>query len=220
MRVRRKIMSDEKKETKRFDPLPPPPLRAPLEQAQAQAQEINAADLCERIEDILDDALRASCAKKAFDLQNGNCEGCRKVDEPKVVPCLHLRWGDGPQDHLETDDTEVLCITVCNPYSNVTLKDFTLQLIVTDADGTPVANQADGTPSVMIKPGFNICFGDIPPCTPQGHNQQSCISREVVMINRGAVPGKYRVYVIYCFEACFTKLGAEPAAFELELVSS
>src|SRR3712207_8484092 len=48
---------------------------------------------------------------------NCNDRGCDRVEEPKIVPCLHLRWGDGPQDRLETEDTEILCLTVCNPYS-------------------------------------------------------------------------------------------------------
>jgi hypothetical protein len=178
-----------------------------------------AGKVCELLEDFLDDVLGKLCAGKQFDVKAGNCEvRCQPAPEPKLKPCIHLRWGDGPNDHLETDDTEILCITVCNPYSNVTMKDFTLQLIVLNADGTPVANQPNGTPSVQIKPQFNICFGDIAPCTQEGHNQQSCISREVVMINRGAKEGTYQVFVLYCFEACFTQLALD--AFKLELVSS
>ena len=212
---------DDKKDKKQNErPLPPPgPMRAAMEEA--QAAQLDNAQLCERFEDVLDDVLRKSCQSKVFELLSGNCgERCHTIEQPKIVPCLHLRWGDGPQDHLETDDTEVLCITVCNPYSNVTLKNFTLQLIVTTASGGAIPNQADGTPSVMIKPQFNICFDDIPPCTPQGANSKSCVSREFVMINRGAVAGQYKVFVVYCFEACFTQVGLEPAAFVLDLVAS
>ena len=146
-------------------------------------------------------------------------EACQTIKEPEIVPCFRLRWGDGPKDHLETDDTEVLCLTVCNPYSNVTLKDFTVQLGVADANGQAVKNQADGTPSVIIKPSFMICFGDIPPCDPSKPDKPSCVSREVVMINRGAVAGKYKIFLAYCFEACFTKFAVQ-SAFEVELVSS
>jgi hypothetical protein len=39
-------------------------------------------------------------------------------------------------------------------------------------------------------------------------------------MNRGAVPGQYKVFVAYYFEACFTKVGFEPAAFVLDLVAS
>ena len=209
-------MSDTKDPNQNAIPLPPGEMRATLE----GSQDLNAADICERIEDAVNDIIRKSCSKKQFEIKSGNCsDRCQTIEEPKIVPCLRLRWGDGPQDHLETDDTEVLCITVCNPYSNVVLKDFNLQLIVTTAAGGAVPNQADGTPSVMIKPQFNICFDEIPPCDPQKPGQ-SCVSREVVLIDRGAVPGQYRVLAYYCFEACFTKFSRQPAVFTLDLVAS
>jgi hypothetical protein len=207
------------KDQKRFDgPMPPEPMGPPLEKA---LRATNDQSICGIFDDLADNLLRRLCAAKQFEQKSGNCgDECRKVEEPKIEPCLRLRWGDGRSDQLETEDTEILCITVCNPYSNVTLKDFTLHVTITDADGTGVAPQADGTPSVMIKPTFMICYGDIPPCDPQKPNQESCVSREFAFISRGAVPGTYRVYVLYCFEACFTKFGVQPAAFELQLVSS
>ncbi len=210
-------MSDKKDANPNDIPFMPRELRATME-ASSDAQ---AADLCEKIEDLADGLIRKSCSAKQFELKSGNCEArCQAVEEPKIVPCLRLKWGDGPQDHLETDDTEVLCITVCNPYSNVVLKEFNLQLFVLTAAGGPVPNQADGTPSVIIKPQFNICFDDIPACDPQKPGQ-SCVSREVVLIDRGAVPGQYKVVALYCFEACFTKFNLrEPAVFTLDLVAS
>lgn len=210
-------MSADKDPNPNAIPLPPGPIRERLAQAQA-AGSINS-DICERIEDLANDLIRQACAQKQFDQTFGNCkEGCKPVEIPKLVPCFHLRWGDGPQDHLETDDTEVLCLTVCNPYSNVALKNFTVQLVIAPAGGGPIPNQADGTPSVMIKPSFMICFDDVQPCNPQ-EPRSSCVSREVVLINRGAVPGPYRIFIFYCFEACFTEVGAG-AAFTLDLVSS
>jgi hypothetical protein len=196
--------------------LPPGPMREHVAQA---TSDTNHADICARIDALANDLIRQACKPKQFDLRAGNCprQGCLTLERPKIVPCFHLRWGDGPNDHLETDDTEVMCLTVCNPYSNVILKNFTVQLVLAPAAGGPIPNQADGTPSTMIKPSFMICFDDVPPCDPQG--QQSCVSREIVMINRGAIAGKYRIFVIYCFEACFTELAAG-AIFEVELVSS
>lgn len=212
-------MSDTKDE-KPKDTLPPGLMRATLTEAQAALQ--TNSQICGRFEDTLDTELRNRCRKNKFiDQSFGNCDGrCDGVPEPKIVPCLHLRWGDSLQDHLETDDTEVMCITVCNPYFNVMLKDFTLHLEVFTAGGAQVPTQADGQPSVMIRPQFNICFGDIEPCNLQVINEKSCVSREVVLINRGAIPGKYNLHVVYCFEACFTKLFSEPAAFVLDLVAS
>lgn len=209
-----------KKETKRpADRIPPEPLRAPLQRAQRASNE--QSTVCERFDGFINDFLRRSCAAKRFEERSGNCTPrCQRAEEPKIEPCLRLRWGDSPTDQLETEDTEILCITVCNPYTNVVLKNFTLHLVVVNADGTSVAPLPDGTPSVQIKPTFMICFDDIPPCDPQKPNQESCVSREVVFLSRGAKPGKYHVFVVYCFEACFTKFDLKPAAFELELHAS
>jgi hypothetical protein len=210
-------MSDKKDPKLAEIPFLPSELRATME----ASSDLEAPNICEQVEDVLDNLLRKLCSAKQFDLQSGNCsERCQTVEEPKIVPCLHLRWGDGPKDQLETEDTEVLCITVCNPYSNVVLKNFNVQLFVFTGAGGAVPNQADGTPSVMIKPQFNICFDDIPACDPQ-NPRQSCVSREVVLLSRGAVPGQYKVVALYCFEACFTKFNLrEPAIFTLDLVSS
>lgn len=211
-------MSDKKDE--KPNNTPPEPIRAILEAAQAAVS--TPAQICRNVEDHFDSEIRNGCRKNKFIEQSaGNCsKRCEGVLEPKIVPCFHLRWGDGPQDHLETDDTEVLCITVCNPYFNTTLKDFTLQLFVIPPGGGAIPNQPDGTPSVMIKPSFNICFGDIEPCKLELFNEKSCVSREVVLINRGAIPGKYRVALFYCFESCFTKAAFEPEGFVLDLVAS
>lgn len=188
--------------------------------AESAAADTPAGKFCELLEAAADAALAKSCGAKQFDERFGNCDSpCREIQAPKIIPCLHLRWGDGPNDRLETDDTEVLCVTVCNPYSNVALNDFTLQIFVLDSSNAPVPTNPDGTPSVQIKPQFNICFGDIPPCDPKNERQLSCVSREVVMINRGAKAGKYKIFVFYCFQACFTQIAFEHA-FSVELVSS
>ncbi len=151
-------------------------------------------------------------------LQKVICGGivsvCRAVREPKLVPCLRLRW----DDRLKTDECKVLCITVCNPYSNVILKDFTLHIWVVDENGKPVPNQPNGDPTVAIKPGYMICFDDIPACNPKKPDPPSCVSREVVMLNHKAKKGKYKIMVAYCFNACFTQFAVQ-SAFEVELVS-
>jgi hypothetical protein len=146
-------------------------------------------------------------------------EPCSAADEPDIVPCIHLKWGDGARDRIETDDTEVLCITVCNPYSNVVLKDLTLSLAITGPGQQPIPDLPDGTPSVMIRPDYLICFGDIEPCDIEAQDTPSCVSREVVLISRGAAPGPYEVHLAYCFDAVFTKAIAGQK-FSLELVRS
>lgn len=165
--------------------------------------------------------IRDACAQKQFDQTAGNCDDptdCQMVEVPTIEPCLHLRWGDGAKDQLETEDTEVLCITVCNPYSNVALNHFTMQLTLVKGSGNAVPTLPDGTPSVLIKPSYMICFDDIPPCDP-AKPEQSCVSREVVLITRGAKVGTYSIWIVYCFDACFTTFNCK-ASFTLDLVAS
>lgn len=148
-----------------------------------------------------------------------NDKPCREIEEPDVVPCFRLRWGDGPDDRIETDDTEILCITVCNPYSNVVLRDFTLSLALIPPGGGLIPTLPDGTPSVEIRPEFLVCYGDIGPCDPKDPKKNSCISREFMLRSRGAQAGEYGVFLVYCFDACFAKLGFGET-FRLQLVES
>lgn len=127
---------------------------------------------------------------------------CVAVELPDIHPCISVKWGDSPCDCLETDDVEVLCVTVCNCYSNVTFTNLTIgQIQVTDLAGKPVANLPDGTPSVQVIPSGPICFGDIGPCIDSNH--PSCVSRELVLHTRGALGGKYRLtFNAICFDVC------------------
>lgn len=145
--------------------------------------------------------------------------GCRQVRIPEIRPCFELNWGDGPDDRIETDDIEVLCITACNPYSNITFKDLTVLIsLVTDADKTAVSTLPDGTPSIFIKPTFNLYFGDISPCNPKESDEFSCVSREAVVISRGAREGKYLISLAYCFSVEFTLVDIDE--FQIDLVKS
>jgi hypothetical protein len=150
----------------------------------------------------------------------GKKEGCKTVKLPIITPCLRLRWGDDKTDQIETDDWEVLCITACNPYENVVMKDLTIHLIIQDASGNPPPNLPDGTPSVFITPDLQICFGDLQPCSESAiKNGSNCVSREVMLMTRGARNEVYNIIVVYCFEACFHYIAAVPA-FNFELVKS
>lgn len=142
---------------------------------------------------------------------------CGPVKVPEIRPCFSLKWGDGENDRIETDDVEVLCLTATNPYTNVTFKDLTLFLIIIGPDGT-VAKLPDGTPSVVIKPYSMICFGDITPCAGYKDGKSSGVSREVVLISRGAQEGTYYVLAAYCYSVEF-KL-AYGSIFPIELVKS
>jgi hypothetical protein len=137
---------------------------------------------------------RTSCdCPDSGPLDKGDCHcACATVKLPDLRPCISVAWGDSKCDCLETDDVEVLCVTVCNCYSNVTFNDLTIGMIrITDMAGNPVANLPDGTPSVRVIPSGPICFGDIGPC--KGRNQPSCVSRELVLYTRGAIGKDYRL---------------------------
>jgi hypothetical protein len=122
---------------------------------------------------------------------------CLPVDLPRIAPWTSIRWGDSECDCIEGDDTEVMNLTVCNPYRNLTLSNLTIhQIVVVQANGAPVANLPDGSPSVQLVPMGPYCFDDLAPCT--------CVTRQFVLRLRGAVPGPYRILLRgICFDACF-----------------
>ncbi|HEV8433210.1 MAG TPA: hypothetical protein VGR95_07345 [Thermoanaerobaculia bacterium] len=136
------------------------------------------------------------------DLDGCDCHcDCKPVAFPEITPCIEVKWGDSDCDCLETDDVEVLCITICNCYSNVTFEDLSIaQILVLDGSGRPVPNLPDGTPSVQVIPSGPICFDDIGPCVD---GRPTCVSRELVLYTRGAVGGRYRlVFRGLCFKVC------------------
>ncbi|HSU17159.1 hypothetical protein [Longimicrobium sp.] len=135
----------------------------------------------------------------------GGCDcrcQCRPVEFPAIKPCITVAWGDSPCDCMETDDVEVLCITVCNCYSNVAFHDLVIGRIqVTDLAGNPVPTLPDGTPSVQVVPSGPVCFGDVGPCVER--DRPTCVSREVVLYTRGAVGKAYRLsFGGICFTVC------------------
>lgn len=140
-----------------------------------------------------------------FEPSDDDCDcdcHCRNAAFPEIRPCITATWGDSPCDCMETDDFEVVCVTVCNCYANVTMSNLTIgQILVTDMSGHPVGNLPDGTPSVQVVPSGPMCFGDIGPCEEDG--RPSCVSRELVVRTRGAKGGNYRlVFDGVCFDVC------------------
>ena len=147
-----------------------------------------------------------------------NCGGgCKEIEVPEIKPCISISWGDSDCDCLETDDFEILCISVCNCYSNVTFNDFNISRIeITNSKGKPVANLPDGTPSVQAVPIGPICFGDIDPCID---GEASCVYREFVLNTRGAKEGEYQVKLDgICFGVTFQY--KEEVCFQFELCKS
>ena len=173
-----------------------------------------ACKTCADIKKDQDAYLSTKCAQKVNLLPRINCDClhdgpeadsdcqciCHAIELPDIEPCISIRWGDSKCDCIETDDVEVLCITVCNCYSNIAFNNLTIGHIqITDMAGNPVPLLPDGTPSVQVIPSGPICFGDIGPC--REHGRPTCVSRELVLYTRGAVGQDY----LLSFEGvCFT----------------
>ena len=173
-----------------------------------------ACKTCADIKKDQDAYLSRKCAQKVNLLPRINCDClqdgpeadsdcrciCHAIELPDIEPCISIRWGDSKCDCIETDDVEVLCVTVCNCYSNVAFNNLTIgHILITDMAGNPVPLLPDGTPSVQALPSGPICFGDIGPCKESGG--PSCVSRELVLYTRGAVGQDY----LLSFEGvCFT----------------
>jgi hypothetical protein len=134
---------------------------------------------------------------------------CAPLDMPEIRPWTAIRWGDSKCDCIEGDDTEIMYLTVCNPYSNITLSNLVVhQLEVLDSQGNPVPNLPDGTPSIQLVPIGPYCFDDIAPCT--------CVTRQFILRLRGAPGGRYEIKVRgICFDACFH--GDTEACFAFEV---
>jgi hypothetical protein len=139
-------------------------------------------------------------------------EVCQPLDFPDVHPCFFIKWGDGKRDQIETEDFEVLLLTICNPYSNVTFGHLNIPKIeVTDAAGNTPPLLPDGSESVMLVPSRMICFDEIPPC--------SCRSFELVLKTCGAPEGPYKIKFSYCADICI-HTGIKTQEFDFELVTS
>lgn len=165
-------------------------------------------DRCETIlanvEDIITERCDALVNKLDHCDDTNDCDcsdntECKFLDVPAIKPCISIRWGDSDCDGLETDDFEVMCISVCNCYSNLTFSNFIITMLeVVDQNGDPVQTLPDGSPSVQIYPIGPHCFGDIPSC---GSEKPNCITREFVVKTCGAVEGDYEIRLTgICFE--------------------
>ncbi|MEY2894113.1 MAG: hypothetical protein RJA98_4021, partial [Pseudomonadota bacterium] len=172
--------------------------------------------VCDVMAEEVNTVLAASAASQAnalptcqSDATQGQFPGvdvCSPLEIGKIRPTVHITWGDSDCDCIESDDTEVMCLSICNPYSNVTLQHVeVIRMSVTDLAGNPVPLLPDGTPSTTLVPLGPTCFDDIPPC--------SCVTRQFTLRNRGARFGRYRIVLEgICFDvnihvdtrACFT----------------
>jgi hypothetical protein len=118
------------------------------------------------------------------------------LDIPRIEPWVTISWGDSKCDCIESDDTEIMYLTICNPYSNLTLSNVTIQqVLVVDGSGNAVPKLPNGNPCIQLIPVGPYFFDDIPP--------GSCVSRQFLLRLRGALGGKHRILLRgICFDAC------------------
>jgi len=102
----------------------------------------------------------------------------------KLNLCFHLHWGDGTGDQIETSDTEVVYLTVCNPYADLKFKGLRI-IKLTIIPARPISQ-------IQLVPDSFICFDCIDPC--------SCKSRELALLTRNVPPGAYTIEVEYCVD--------------------
>lgn len=173
--------------------------------------------VCETLAADVNDILSAQTAEMVNSLNH--CDGtegtrpevdvCTPLEVPQIKPEYHISWGASECDCVESDDVEVMTLTICNPYSNVALSGLTVhKLTVVDENGDPVPQSPDGTPSITLVPIGPYCFGDIAPC--------SCVSREFTLRTRATKSGRYRILVEgICFDVCLHQ--DDRTCFELNI---
>jgi len=115
--------------------------------------------------------------------QKSKC--CQILDFPEFKPCFSLHWGDSSRDILESHDTEVVYITVKNPYGNLRFNNLVIEEIAV------VPNQVlpNGDKSFTIVPDKLICFESLKPCSES--------VRQFAIHLRNAMPKNYTIHVKY-----------------------
>ncbi len=114
---------------------------------------------------------------------------CNPIDLPDLHPCFYLHYGDSPGDEIETHDTEVVYLTVCNRFTSIRYK----ELRVTSITIVPKAGGGDGlADKIKLVPDKFIQFGCLDGC--------ACKSRELALIARDVIAGEYTINVSYCVD--------------------
>lgn len=117
-------------------------------------------------------------------------KACSTLDVSSITPSFYLHWGDSKRDIIESHDDEVLYITACNSYSNISLKDLTiLKVTITPTPGT----LSNGEKEMSLIPDRLICFDTLEGC--------SCATREFTLLTRGVKPQKYTFEIEYCIKS-------------------
>jgi hypothetical protein len=125
------------------------------------------------------------------------------------APVFTLEWGDGPSDHFESDDLEVIYIRIHNPFRNLIYRDIT----IFNVRITPNQTLPDGDDAIRIIPAEIACFDEIQSC--------SYVSRDFALIIDHALVGTYHISFDYCIgEIAIVSTEDGSAVFDINVVAS
>ena len=136
--------------------------------------------------------------------------GCALAfDNASFAPVFTLKWGDGPSDHFESDDLEIIYIRLHNRFRNLIYRGVRIFNIKI----TPNQTLPDGADSVRITPSEIACFDEIQPC--------SYVSRDFALVIDNALVGTYQISFDYCIEEIAIVSTSEGSAvFNIDVVAS
>ena len=145
--------------------------------------------------EVLEERRLMNAKKRKFFTITGNSNSaaatatgasCIPIQIPVIKPNFSFHWGDSANDQIETHDTEIVYITACNPYCNVSFKDLKIIAIRI----TPNSVLPNGEMAVELAASSLICYGDLGP--------SECATREYALITGNTAPGSYVFEFDYC----------------------
>lgn len=135
---------------------------------------------------------------------------CEKVIglNKEILPCIYLHWGDSTRDTIENHDTEIVYITVCNPFEDVEFTGFR----ITKINFVPAPSASH---QARIVPDSFINYDCLEPCT--------CKTREFTLLTRDEL-NKYvgikHIEIEYCWDELVIKKHSSygAASFKIDIV--
>jgi hypothetical protein len=124
-------------------------------------------------------------------------------------PIFSLHWGDGTTDQFESHDTEIIYISIRNPFRNLIyrgVKIFNIRI-------TPNQVLPSGEDALELIPAEIACFDEIEPC--------SYVSRDFAFLIQNAVVQGYQITFDYCIEeTAIVSPNDGSASFNIQVVAS
>ncbi len=132
-------------------------------------------EICALIHNLGRDQTMDECGDKSITINSFFAtdvvaDGCMRADIPDLSPTVSVRWGDSLNDNMETSDDEVVCINICNHYSNVGFNNIKLGYAFFTNDT-----------NIDVTPNGGLCFGDLAPCEKR---KPACVSNQLSIVTK------------------------------------